>query len=310
MITHCPPVWIPHLREIRTPWRDLDEYPFVPLDDDRPETDDEAVIRKRMQDHVSRFGHEFWMIIPAPGDDAYEAYWKDSHLDFMRFMAVSESLWDVGHNGADWRPIAPPVVYRRSDFSEKATLANVVAPGKDAMPHLRFFDSMGEARRNGWNKPIVPGLYTVTSDRRRLQILPDDVVREDKPEAMAARWSYWSRRWDGEQWVREWKHIASKPFVEAERIAMHDCVFVIRSEPTMRSKGVATLATELDAKNRSEVIMIGLVYWPDIKEVVENLGNYYCRRDNGSWFPIAFRAAEMTPEEARRKFKERQLPIW
>lgn len=60
---------------------------------------------------------------------------------------------DVTPNG----PVAPPMVVKAADFEGK-TMAHVMA-------QVGIFKSVGEARRNGWDKPVTTGVFKVGKNR-------------------------------------------------------------------------------------------------------------------------------------------------
>lgn len=59
------------------------------------------------------------------------------------YMALFDRLFDS----------EPPVGFRFQTFAEHETLAHL-------MQRAGLFKSVGEARRNGWNKPVPPGFST------------------------------------------------------------------------------------------------------------------------------------------------------
>lgn len=70
--------------------------------------------------------------------------------------------WDVDEQG---RMLAPPLVFKMSDFADvrNATLAHV-------MHRAELFPSVGQARKAGWDQPLVAGEWTVTKKRIRIRV--------------------------------------------------------------------------------------------------------------------------------------------
>lgn len=92
------------------------------------------------------------------------------HADFMKTEGFMDRL-DTLFKG--------PSGYKFSTFNEHATMAHL-------MHRVGIFSSIGDARRNGWNKPIPSGYteHTVTKRRISVDILNiydgwDDPIEED-----------------------------------------------------------------------------------------------------------------------------------
>lgn len=76
---------------------------------------------------------------------------KRRRAEFMA-MSVAAGWWEGWTD--DGEPVPHPVVVRRTDLPPHATMAHaLVAAGR--------FSSNGDARRNGWDKPIQNGDITV-----------------------------------------------------------------------------------------------------------------------------------------------------
>jgi hypothetical protein len=71
--------------------------------------------------------------------------------------------WDLDENGM---PLPPSAVFSISEMQ---------AEGKTLMAHimaeLKIFPSVGQARKNGWDKPLVVGDYTVTKKKIRFKVI-------------------------------------------------------------------------------------------------------------------------------------------
>jgi len=68
--------------------------------------------------------------------------------------------WDLDDDG---NMAAPAKKFKISDFSEHALMAHVMA-------EAGIFASVGQAKKNGWNKPIEAGLFIVTKKKIRIKI--------------------------------------------------------------------------------------------------------------------------------------------
>ncbi len=73
-----------------------------------------------------------------------------------------EGWWDLDEDG---NMAAPAQVFRISDFAEvkNPLMAHVMAKAG-------IFTSVGQARKNGWNKPLTTGEWTVTKKKIRIRI--------------------------------------------------------------------------------------------------------------------------------------------
>ena len=74
-----------------------------------------------------------------------------------------EGWWDLDDDG---NMIAPPLKFKRSDFPENAVMAHVVAAAG-------IFPSISQARKNGHDKPLVPGEFVVTKKKTRIIVLDE-----------------------------------------------------------------------------------------------------------------------------------------
>lgn len=61
-------------------------------------------------------------------------------------------------------PIPFPKIFKKSDYNDKATMAHI-------MREAGIFTSIGEARRAGWDKPIVVGDYIIGKKKIRVRIV-------------------------------------------------------------------------------------------------------------------------------------------
>lgn len=91
-------------------------------------------------------------------DDEFMEFIKKRHEIFMLFGVIG-GLWE----GFDVRgPIPFPKIFKKSDFSDKETLAHIFAKAG-------IFDSITEAKKNGWNKPITTGEWKLT--KRKIRVI-------------------------------------------------------------------------------------------------------------------------------------------
>jgi hypothetical protein len=85
--------------------------------------------------------------------------------NWIRRMAEPPfSWWDVEESLNGPNPIPKPVERFVEDFPPGATMAHV-------MHHIRAFASIGDARRNGWNRPIEPGIFTIGKGKNKKSVL-------------------------------------------------------------------------------------------------------------------------------------------
>ena len=71
--------------------------------------------------------------------------------------------WELDDDG---NMIAPPQKFKISDFPENAVMAHVVAAAG-------IFPSVSQARKNGWDKPLVAGEFQVTKKKIRIIVLDE-----------------------------------------------------------------------------------------------------------------------------------------
>jgi len=83
-------------------------------------------------------------------DDTFIAALKNRNLAGAEY-GRRQGWWRDYTAGGD--PLPPALIVDMADYQEK-TMAHVMAD-------LGWFKSVGEARRNGWDKPVAPGLYSV-----------------------------------------------------------------------------------------------------------------------------------------------------
>lgn len=72
-----------------------------------------------------------------------------------------EGWWDLDDDG---NMIAPPLKFKISQFPEKAVMAHVMAAAG-------IFPSVSQARKNGWDKPLVTGEFVVTKKKIRIIVV-------------------------------------------------------------------------------------------------------------------------------------------
>ena len=74
---------------------------------------------------------------------------------------VKKGWWEVDQDG---NMLSPIIVVDSKQLTENAVMAHV-------MKQAGIFDSVGEARRNGWNKPLTKGVITVTKRKIRIEVI-------------------------------------------------------------------------------------------------------------------------------------------
>ncbi|NJO61082.1 MAG: hypothetical protein HC836_23310 [Richelia sp. RM2_1_2] len=72
-----------------------------------------------------------------------------------------EGWWDLDENG---QRLAPAQKFKMSDFPSNALMAHVIAAAG-------IFPSVSQARKNGWDTPLVPGEFLVTKKKIRIVVL-------------------------------------------------------------------------------------------------------------------------------------------
>ena len=71
-----------------------------------------------------------------------------------------DGWWDLDD---DFNPIAKAKVFRISEMGVKENMSHV-------MHRAGAFSSVSDARRNGWNKPLEKGEWTVTKRKIRVRV--------------------------------------------------------------------------------------------------------------------------------------------
>lgn len=69
--------------------------------------------------------------------------------------------WDVDDQG---NMLAPPIVVDSAKLPENAVMAHVMA-------EAGIFPSISQARKNGWDKPLTKGMFTVTKKKIRIKVV-------------------------------------------------------------------------------------------------------------------------------------------
>lgn len=76
-------------------------------------------------------------------------------------FGAEQGWWDVDEDG---NMLAPPIVVDSTELPEGALMAHVMAAAG-------IFPSISQARKNGWDKPLTKGLFTVTKKRIRIEVI-------------------------------------------------------------------------------------------------------------------------------------------
>lgn len=69
--------------------------------------------------------------------------------------------WDLDDNGD---MLAPPIIINSSELPDNALMAHVMAKAN-------IFPSIGQARKNGWDKPLELGTFIVTKKKIRIKVV-------------------------------------------------------------------------------------------------------------------------------------------
>lgn len=85
---------------------------------------------------------------------------KEEHQEAV-IEGFLEGWWDLDENG---NMAALPQKFKISDFPENAQMAHVIAAAG-------LFPSVSQARKNGWDKPLVAGEFVVTKKKIRIIVL-------------------------------------------------------------------------------------------------------------------------------------------
>lgn len=108
---------------------------------------------------VSNDDESFW---GEGGKAAFLTRIKQQHIDSVTQMA-EEFGWDLDEN---FNPLPGSVIFSKSELE---------AQGKTLMAHimaeLNIFPSVGQARKNGWDKPLELGEFTVTKKKIRFKVV-------------------------------------------------------------------------------------------------------------------------------------------
>lgn len=98
-------------------------------------------------------------IAPEVDDAAFLGLVKERNAAGKEFGKRMGWWLDWGEHG----PIPHPKVFMASDYVGK-TMAHIMADAG-------YFASVGDARRNGWNKPAAAGTFHVGKDRPPIKVI-------------------------------------------------------------------------------------------------------------------------------------------
>lgn len=105
--------------------------------------------------------------IPTEAErEATEKWFVELNVRKNKWLAEMATLgwWDLKEDeSGDLVPVSKAKVVFISDFPENATMAHV-------MHSCGLFKSIGDARRNGWNRPIEVGVFTVGKLKTQIKI--------------------------------------------------------------------------------------------------------------------------------------------
>ncbi len=103
---------------------------------------------------------DFW---GPDGKEGFLAWTKKKNREDLEDLAERHG-WEIDSSGA---PMQPGKVF---------SIASLAAENKPLMAHimveLGVFKSVGEAKRNGWDKPLEEGAFTVTKKKIRFRVVP------------------------------------------------------------------------------------------------------------------------------------------
>lgn len=258
-MTSAGPVYIPHLRRWVTWEYDTTDWPFVPLRDDG-ETEEERALRMHSLDQVYRYG-QHWLEVPEPNAESedeqavYEEYEEAAYTNYMRDMAML-GHWDLlRQKGGRPNALRKTIVFRRDEFRENDVLAHV-------MHRAGLFESVGEARRNGWNRPIACDLHKVGRNSHSSRVLvingepPPRLrttvevearfeggnhvfrIQEEPEDDPVGDWACWCRRWTGESFEGYWLYFEKCRRSDALAQTQSEIVYAVRAEPSVLGKDV------------------------------------------------------------------------
>lgn len=106
-------------------------------------------------------------------DDDEEFWGPEGKECFLRFLnwKIREDLedlaerfgWDLDEKGM---PLPGAIVFSKSELESqgKTLMAHIMA-------ELKIFPSVGQARKNGWDKPLTLGDFTVTKKKIRFKVV-------------------------------------------------------------------------------------------------------------------------------------------
>lgn len=134
--------------------------------EDRPVDFDEKESKLALNDN-----NELIAQIQKTLDESWEPGEKEKLLEeseqkvreFLEF-GITKGWWkDFDREKVD-APIRHPIVVNFTDFPEKSKLAHVFVK-------LKIFDSVSDANKSGWNKPIVRGIFKFKKAKLEVHIV-------------------------------------------------------------------------------------------------------------------------------------------
>ena len=103
---------------------------------------------------------EFW---GPDGKEGFLAWIDKTNKEAVQDLA-DQGLFEVGSNGMP-APFAIRFSKSGLEADHKTTMAHIMA-------ELKLFPSVGQAKKNGWDKPIELGEHVVTKKKIRFIVLP------------------------------------------------------------------------------------------------------------------------------------------
>jgi len=133
------------------------------LHDERKEVDHQVTQRKREKDWAEQVKRGKKWKREHPEEHA--AFLEDIRRRNQEGVIEGFLMgwWDLDEDG---NMAAPAMIFKLSDFAEvkNPVMAHVMAKAE-------IFPSVGQARKNGWNSPLVEGEWEVTKKKIRIKVI-------------------------------------------------------------------------------------------------------------------------------------------
>lgn len=149
--------WMGHFIETKS--ETVDAIVTVNIDEPKPGLRGTFTIVDRTFEVVRDDDEDFW---GPDGKDGFISFLKCKIVDDLEDLA-EQFGWDLDPNGM---PLPGAVVFSKSELESqgKTLMAHIMA-------ELKIFPSVGQARKNGWDKPLELGDFTVTKKKIRFRVV-------------------------------------------------------------------------------------------------------------------------------------------